>query len=259
MLKKVAKKDEIKKNVVKKDTPTKEVVKKDVVKEIVKKEAAKKVVKADTLPKKEVKKESSSKKESKKENGKADTLEEMDVKMGMENEPLLKIKTSSKKSKMVDADALKPGYVYLGRIPHGFYEKEMKAYFSQFGNILRLRLARSKKTGNSKHFAFIEFESEDVAKIVADTMNGYLLFGHILQCKQVPFEKLHPRTFEGAEKRFKAIPRGKIERLKYNKLKSLEVNETALKRLVTQEKIKRRFLEEKGIKFDFPTVVKPKK
>lgn len=37
------------------------------------------------------------------------------------------------------------GVLYLGRIPHGFYEEEMKAYFSQFGDISRLRLARNKK------------------------------------------------------------------------------------------------------------------
>ena len=27
------------------------------------------------------------------------------------------------------------GVVYLGRIPHGFFEKEMRAYFSQFGEV----------------------------------------------------------------------------------------------------------------------------
>lgn len=40
---------------------------------------------------------------------------------------------------------MKPGAIYLGHIPHGFYEKEMKGYFSQFGKVTRLRLFRSKK------------------------------------------------------------------------------------------------------------------
>jgi nucleolar protein 15 len=35
--------------------------------------------------------------------------------------------------------------VYLGRIPHGFYEEEIKGYFSQFGEVTRVRLSRSKK------------------------------------------------------------------------------------------------------------------
>lgn len=38
------------------------------------------------------------------------------------------------------------------------------------------------KTGESKHYAFIEFASEDVAKIVAETMDNYLLSGSLLQC-----------------------------------------------------------------------------
>ena len=35
--------------------------------------------------------------------------------------------------------------VYLGRIPHGFYEEQMKTYFTQFGDVTRLRLSRNKK------------------------------------------------------------------------------------------------------------------
>ena len=44
-----------------------------------------------------------------------------------------------------------PGVVYLGRIPHGFYEKEMRAYFGQFGEVSQLRLSRNKKV--SLHLA----------------------------------------------------------------------------------------------------------
>jgi len=39
--------------------------------------------------------------------------------------------------------------LYIGWIPRGFYEKEMKAYFGQFGTIKRLRISRNKKTGKS--------------------------------------------------------------------------------------------------------------
>lgn len=74
------------------------------------------------------------------------------------------------------------GVVYVGRVPHGFFEEQMRAYFSQFGDILNLRLSRNKKTGKSKHYAFIEFSSNSVARIVAETMHNYLLFGHLLQC-----------------------------------------------------------------------------
>lgn len=35
--------------------------------------------------------------------------------------------------------------IYLGRIPHGFYEAQMKSYFAQFGDVTRLRLSRNKR------------------------------------------------------------------------------------------------------------------
>ena len=87
----------------------------------------------------------------------------------------------------------------------------MRAYFSQFGPINRLRLSRNRKTGKSKHYAFLEFESPAVAKIVANTMDKYLLFGHILKCKVAPVEQLHADLWKGANKRFKTVPWNKIE------------------------------------------------
>lgn len=39
------------------------------------------------------------------------------------------------------------------------------------------------QTGASKGYGFIEFESDDVAKIVADTMNNYLFSERLLKCK----------------------------------------------------------------------------
>lgn len=87
----------------------------------------------------------------------------------------------------------------------------MRAYFSQFGNINRLRLSRNRTTGASKHYAFIEFESASVAEIVASTMNNYLMFGHILKCRMVPEDQIHEKMWVGANKRFKRVPWARIE------------------------------------------------
>lgn len=114
--------------------------------------------------------------------------------------------------------------IYLGHIPHGFYEKQMNGFFSQFGEIARLRLSRSKKTGRwlffydkpffsyqfliigpssgppfnhytarSRGYAFIEFEEPEVAQIVAETMDGYYLDGRKLVSSVVEPEKIHER------------------------------------------------------------------
>lgn len=97
------------------------------------------------------------------------------------------------------------GVLYIGRIPHGFYEDQMRAYFSQFGTVTRLRLSRNKKTGQSKHYAFVEFESAQVAKVVADTMDNYLLFGHILKVKLMSEDQIRDDLFVGANKKFKVL------------------------------------------------------
>jgi nucleolar protein 15 len=87
------------------------------------------------------------------------------------------------------------GVLYIGHIPHGFYEDQMRGFFGQFGTIKRLRLSRNKKTGKSKHYAFIEFETPEVAQIVAEAMHNYLLFESMLQVKLVPLEKIHSRLY----------------------------------------------------------------
>lgn len=84
-----------------------------------------------------------------------------------------KISKKEKKALKAAASAEKeePGVIYIGRLPHGFYEHELKSYFSQFGPIRNLRLSRNKKSGKSKHFAFVEFEEASTAEIVAKTMD----------------------------------------------------------------------------------------
>ena len=53
-----------------------------------------------------------------------------------------------------------------------------------------------KKTGSSKGYGFVEFESEDVAKIAAETMNNYLFGERLLKCHFIPPEKIHEELFE---------------------------------------------------------------
>ncbi|KAF9571208.1 MKI67 FHA domain-interacting nucleolar phosphoprotein [Mortierella alpina] len=144
------------------------------------------------------------------------------------------------------------GVVYLGRIPHGFYEDQMQAYFSQFGKVLRLRLSRNKKTGKSKHYAFIEFASQEVADIVADTMDNYLLFGHQLKCKALQPSQIHPAMFLGANKKFKAIPWQKISKEKHNAEKSVGQMKQVARKLLKNESAKRAKLAELGIDYEFP-------
>ena len=126
----------------------------------------------------------------------------------------------------------------------------MREYFSQFGNIQRLRLSRNRRTGRSKHYAFIEFTSEDVAKIVANTMDNYLMFGHILKCKLIPKEQVHENLWKGANKRFKAVPWSKIEGRKLEKGASRDVWEKRIEKEKNKRAEKAEKLKEIGYDFD---------
>lgn len=102
-----------------------------------------------------------------------------------------------------DVDEEEPrGVIYLGHIPKGFTEPQMRTFFNQFGTVTRLRLSRSKKNAAPKGYGFIEFKEVEVASIVAKTMNKYMMFGKQLVSHLVDPSKLHPRLFKGATKKF---------------------------------------------------------
>lgn len=146
------------------------------------------------------------------------------------------------------------GVIYLGRIPHGFYEDEMRSYFSQFGDVTRLRLSRNKKTGHSKHYAFIEFSLAEVAQIVSETMHNYLLMGHILQCRVIPKDQIHPELWVGANRKWRLIPRNKLVREKHNKLRTPEEQAQSEKALLARQRKKQKAIKEKGIDYDMEPV-----
>ncbi|OAX37615.1 RNA-binding domain-containing protein [Rhizopogon vinicolor AM-OR11-026] len=151
------------------------------------------------------------------------------------------------------------GVIFMGRLPHGFYEDQLKGYLSQFGDVTRLRISRNKRTGRSKHYGFIEFDSSSVAQIVAETMDNYLLMGHILKCKVIPKEKVHPELWVGANKKWKVIPRDQIVRKEHNKPRTDESMRRAEKRLIQRDNERKRKLAEVGIKYDFDAVSYKKK
>ena len=147
-----------------------------------------------------------------------------------------------------------PGVIYVGRIPHGFYEPQMRAYFSQFGTIANMRLARNRKTGKSQHYAFLEFASGAVAEIVAKTMDKYLLFGHIMQVRTVPREQVKENMWDGGGRRKKPAPRNRLEG---GRLKRGMVREDWDKRTEREQKrreAKMEVLREMGYEFEMPAL-----
>ncbi|PLW38086.1 hypothetical protein PCASD_11786 [Puccinia coronata f. sp. avenae] len=158
--------------------------------------------------------------------------------------------TPNRKSKRKATDD-ETGVVYLGRIPHGFYEEEMKSYFSQFGEVLRVRLSRCKRTGKPKHYGFIEFKHRQVAQIVAETIHNYLLSGKLLQCKLLEKDEIHPELWVGAGTKFMKDCKIRLDRQKHNQPKPLSQQIVISNRVVEKEQKKRQRLAEQGIDYDF--------
>lgn len=141
------------------------------------------------------------------------------------------------------------GVIYLGHIPNGFFEPQMRKFFGQFGKLTRLRLSRSKKNAQSKGYAHVEFEEEEVAKIVANTMDKYLLFGKQLVCHIVPKEKQHPALWKGCRSQMKNMTnvRRKKARVRHNDRPSVEVNGQELPQ-TTVRQVKTRGIAQKKLK-----------
>ncbi len=163
-----------------------------------------------------------------------------------------------------DGDLSSSNVIYIGHIPPAFEEAQILTFFSQFGQITNIKLSRSRRTGNPRGYAFVQFDDEEVASIVANTMGGYLLMGERkLVCHVVPKDKVHPKLFQGSKRNLQLCQsekssRDRIEywhdkqRAKVNKERSMEGIKKITKRLLSREKRKREQLKMLGIEYDFP-------
>lgn len=164
--------------------------------------------------------------------------------------------TPSIKKAVSKADkATESGVLYIGHIPHGFYEEEMTSYFSQFGTLTNLRISRSKKTGNSKHYGFIEFADRGVAEIVAETMHNYLLAGRLLQVILLTPEEYKKKggreLFKGAGRKFKTIPWATISKRRVEESKTKERWAELQKRENKRRSQRKSKIAKAGIEYDF--------
>ncbi|KAJ9548985.1 hypothetical protein OSB04_021528 [Centaurea solstitialis] len=161
----------------------------------------------------------------------------------------------ARKLAIIENSENKGSVVYIGRIPHGFYDNEMEAFFKQFGEIKRIRIARNRKTGKSKHFGFLEFASPEVAKIVAETMHNYLLFEHLLQVQLIPSERVHPKLWKGVNRFYKPLDWVQIERKRQNKERTFEEHRKLVDGILKRDQKRRKKIEVAGIDYECPQIV----
>jgi len=147
--------------------------------------------------------------------------------------------------------------LYIGHVPHGFFEEQMKEFLSQFGKVLQVRVSRSKKTGKSRGYAFVQFLNKEVADIVQKTMHGYILTGRSLVCQHVPEEHVHEKMFlgglAGKNSKVNTYPDARKKRVLAHaeQSKTEEGIKRRVSRLKKADKRRKELLTKKGINYSF--------
>ena len=195
---------------------------------------------------------------SKKKQNKLENKEELEIESSKEEEESIKEEEKNikknKKREIQNEEGISSnpstGVIYVGHLPWGFLDDNLKKYFSQFGNITRIISPKSSKTGRSVGYAFIEFEDEETARIAAKTMNNYILFEKILKCSFVEDKKKYDRIFLKWKKKFEFKERYKIQCEKMKK-KNKEEIKTMIQGLLDREEQRREKMKELGIKYEY--------
>jgi RNA recognition motif-containing protein len=70
--------------------------------------------------------------------------------------------------------------LYVGNIPFGSTEDDIREIFAPMGEVVRCHLVLDRETNRSKGFAFIEMASDDEARKAMEKLNGFEIDGRRL-------------------------------------------------------------------------------
>lgn len=70
--------------------------------------------------------------------------------------------------------------IYVANISFNVTEQDIKNLFSEYGEIVSVKIITDTYTGQSKGFGFIEMETENDAKKAISALNGKTFVGKIL-------------------------------------------------------------------------------
>ncbi|CAL1376546.1 unnamed protein product [Linum trigynum] len=94
----------------------------------------------------------------------------------------------------MDFKGMRVKKIFVGGLPPSLTEDELKEYFSFYGGITEYQIMLDHKTGRSRGFGFVTFDSEDsVERIFSEGRN------HELGGKEVEIKKAEPRRFGGGD------------------------------------------------------------
>lgn len=84
--------------------------------------------------------------------------------------------------------------IYVGQLPYNVDESELKALFSEFGEIASVNLIMDRFSGRSKGFGFIDMPNNSEADKAIKALNKTILKGREIKVNQVQQQKRNKRS-----------------------------------------------------------------
>lgn len=74
--------------------------------------------------------------------------------------------------------------IYIGNLPYGVSEEELKAAFAEYGEVASVSMIKDKFTGQSKGFAFVEMPNNSEADQAIKGLNERMFKGRKIKVNQ---------------------------------------------------------------------------
>ena len=147
--------------------------------------------------------------------------------------------------------------IYVGRIPHGFFEQQMRSFFGQFGPVSRVKVARAPKSSRSRGYGWVQFKDPNVAGIACKAMDGYMMHRKKLVVRVLSPEQVGPRLFRNSKRKLLPSRRPQIHKAQVNAEMTEERREKLIKANERKEKKRNAKFAELGIDYQFGAVAEP--
>jgi RNA recognition motif-containing protein len=85
--------------------------------------------------------------------------------------------------------------LYVGNLPYAATEDDLKAHFSQAGNVTSVALIKDRATGRAKGFGFVEMASSEEAQKAISMFNGQDFMGRAITVNVARPREERPRNF----------------------------------------------------------------
>ncbi len=91
--------------------------------------------------------------------------------------------------------------IYVGNLAYATTEEQLKALFSEYGNVTSARVCTDRASGRSKGFGFVEMPDQAEANAAIEAINGREVDGRALRVNESQPKPRQDRRDEGGYNR----------------------------------------------------------